>query len=197
MAELPLILLPGMAATRECFAPQFEDFPELVVPDWIEPLPNESLAEYAKRFAAVIDPGMPCVIGGMSFGGIVATELCKHLDAKALVLIASLQSPDERPRRARWLCRLLGLLPSPLVWCGQRLAQLLLVIWSARALANWQASDPPIPCPVHRLHGERDPALPARCAPNAEIVPGGRHVLTLSHPRCVRELIRDALNTRR
>lgn len=210
-----------MGATRAVFAPQFTDFPELIVPAWIEPERGETLAAYAKRLAAVIDPGMPCVIGGMSFGGMVATEMCKHLDAKALVLIASLQHPDERPRRARWVCTLVGRMPAWLVWCGQLLARVLapiawclttrngwslyrqawgnsatLLAWSARALAHWEASDTAIPCPVFRLHGGRDPALPAkRCATgdDVDLVDGGRHVLTLSHPARVRAIINRAI----
>lgn len=218
MAELPLILFPGLGATGDVFAPQFADFPELIVPEWIAPLRGESLAGYAERFAGIINPGMPCVVGGISFGGMVATEVCKHLDTRALVLIASLQSPREMPRRARWFARLFGLLPSPVVWLGQRLAQLCapiawcvttrngwslyrqawgnsarLVVWSCRAMAGWTASESPIPCPVIRLHGDRDPALPAHCAPGAELVRGGRHVLTLSHPDVVSEAIRSAI----
>lgn len=224
MPAPPLILLPGLAATREVFAPQLAAFPDLVVPEWIEPARDESLAGYAQRLAAVVDPGVPCVVGGLSFGGMVATELCKHLDARALVLIATLAHPRERPRRARWGCAVLGRTPDWLVWCAQRVAWLLaplawcvttrsawtlyrqawaqparIITWSARAIAGWEASDVPIACPVLRIHGAWDPVLPARAAvaAGAEIVPRGLHVLTLWHPRRVNALLERARGAER
>ncbi len=72
---LPLILLSGMAADARLFALQQADFPGLVVPDWIEPRPKEPLPAYAARLARLVDPGRPCLVGGASFGGLVALEL--------------------------------------------------------------------------------------------------------------------------
>ena len=42
---LPLILLSGMGADERVFQRQREAFPDLVVPKWITPDPQESLAE--------------------------------------------------------------------------------------------------------------------------------------------------------
>src|SRR5262245_58908450 len=72
MADLPLLLLPGMAADARLFEGQLAQFPTLRVPSWIDPLPGESLRAYATRFARVVDPGVPCIVGGASFGGVVA-----------------------------------------------------------------------------------------------------------------------------
>jgi pimeloyl-ACP methyl ester carboxylesterase len=101
--KMPLILLSGMAADERLFAPQRAAFPQLLVPAWIEPLPQESLRSYAGRLARRIDPGRPCVVGGVSFGGIVALEMAVHLQARACVLISSVRSPVEFP----WWYRLL------------------------------------------------------------------------------------------
>jgi predicted esterase len=81
MADTPLILFAGMGADERLFAPQREAFPQLVVPKWIEPVPGESLAEYARRFAEYVDPGVECYVGGASFGGFVALEVARHLTA--------------------------------------------------------------------------------------------------------------------
>jgi len=67
MQALPLILFSGMGADDGVFEPQLKSFPQLTVPRWIEPLAHESLAHYAKRFAAQIDPHVPCFVGGASF----------------------------------------------------------------------------------------------------------------------------------
>src|SRR3954466_14008672 len=99
----PLILLPGMGADERLFAPQRSEFPEMVVPRWIAPEPEESLAHYAERLARQVDPRTRCFVGGASFGGFVAMEMARHLDARAIFLIGSVRSPDELPRRVRAL----------------------------------------------------------------------------------------------
>lgn len=50
MADAPLILLSGMGADERVFAGVKEEIPELVVPRRIDPLPDESLRDYARRF---------------------------------------------------------------------------------------------------------------------------------------------------
>src|SRR5207244_10859524 len=65
--------------------------------------PGESPRAYAGRLAAVVDPGRPCVVGGASFGGVVALEMARHLDAVACILIGSVPSPTGLPRRWRML----------------------------------------------------------------------------------------------
>src|SRR4051794_30719168 len=94
---VPLILLSGMAADERLFAPQRAAFPHLVVPAWIEPLAKEPLPAYAARLARQVDPGRPCIVGGASFGGLVALEMAHYLQARACVLISSVRSPRELP----------------------------------------------------------------------------------------------------
>jgi pimeloyl-ACP methyl ester carboxylesterase len=101
--QIPLILLSGMGADERILEPQIEKFPRLIVPKWIDPLPNESIPSYARRFAERIDPTRPCFIGGASFGGFVAVEMARHLDAKACFLIGSVKSADDLPLRVRIL----------------------------------------------------------------------------------------------
>jgi pimeloyl-ACP methyl ester carboxylesterase len=97
----PVILLPGLAANAAVFAPQCEALPDIVVPPRLKPERGESLVEYAGRFARRLDPGRRCIVGGMSFGGIVATELCHHLDVERCLLIGSISHPRHLPRWAR------------------------------------------------------------------------------------------------
>src|SRR5262249_3648447 len=99
MSDVPIILLSGMAADERLFAPQRAAFPSLRVPAWIAPRPGEPLRAYAARLARQVDPGCPCLVGGASFGGVVALEMAPLLQARACVLIGSIRAPDELPRR--------------------------------------------------------------------------------------------------
>ncbi len=204
-----VILLPGLAANEAVFAPQCEAFPDIVVPPWLKPERDESLAEYAERFARRIDPGGRCIVGGMSFGGVMATELCHHLDVERCLVIASVRHPRYLPKRVRgalavarrlpvWTARLpIGvargtrrliepLLPPVLrnLWGQLGTADAELASWSLGALAQWESSGP-CPCPIEQIHGSRDLIFPVGSAPGAEIVPGGTHVLTLTRPDAV------------
>ncbi len=118
--EVPLILLSGMGADERLFHHQREAFPQLIVPMWIEPEPQESLASYARRLALLIDPDVPCFVGGASFGGLVAMEMARHLDTIACFLIASVRSTDELP----WQIRVLR----PLNRLGTKHAERLIIL---------------------------------------------------------------------
>ena len=205
--ETPLILLPGLGASAAIFAPQREVFSNLVVPDWPTPNPCESLSAYAKRLATRLDPGIPCIVGGISFGGILATELGKHMDARQCILISSVKHPDYLPVRVRILLPLARHVPALLIQLGEVLlrtfrpvARLFLseasfhlycqacharseiAAWSLWALATWQPSPEQLRCPIAQVHGTRDRVFPVRCAPGAYLVRGGKHVLTISNP---------------
>src|SRR5687768_11148554 len=101
--SVPLILLSGMGADERLFEPQREAFPNLQVPVWIDPLPGESLRAYAVRMAHKVDPGCPCIVGGASFGGMVALEMAPLLQARACLLIGSVRSSEELSWRWRAL----------------------------------------------------------------------------------------------
>lgn len=212
---LPLILLPGMGADARLFRAQAAAFANLVTPNWITPQPEETLPSYAKRMAAAVDPGGPCLVGGVSFGGMVALEMARHLDARACLLIASIRSPDELPWRLRMLRRPVRLVPNTcgsVATCCARMALALglrrwkgplreeleqladtegrFLLWSGKAILNWQPTLPPLGIPVIHLHGTQDHILPARLTHPDVLVPGAGHVLPLTHPEAVNEFLR-------
>lgn len=100
---LPLILLPGLGADYRVFFRQAEVVPNIIIPEWLDPMPRESLQSYARRLADQVDPGGPCHVGGLSFGGMLAHYVARHLEAKTCLLIGSLNSPWELPWRYRVL----------------------------------------------------------------------------------------------
>lgn len=214
----PLILLPGLGTDAALFAVQRIAFPNLIVPAWLPPLKRETLPEYAARMATAVNPGGPCVIGGLSFGGMVALEMTRHLDARGCVLISSLTSPRQLPIGMRCLSPLAWLLPrrsdrvislfgtvllktlGPLL--PTRMKQLCvhfsktkgtMLPWACRAVTSWRPSTDSWPCPVWHLHGNADPIFPVRYTHPDELVPGGGHLLPLTHPFLVNKFLVDAM----
>lgn len=215
-APLPLILFSGLGADAAIFAPQKIRFPQLIVPEWKRPQPNESLNHYCERMAGSLSVTQPCVIGGASFGGIIALEIAKHLNPLAVLLIGSVQEPAHLPSHVQALRPLRGLvnwLPVSLFQqsaaplgsrTGCRLAPHMgglarqfseadrtVLRWSMRQLLTW--SEPPVvTCPVYRIHGDRDRVLPLRGSPDV-IVRGGGHVISLTHAGPVNAFIDHCL----
>jgi pimeloyl-ACP methyl ester carboxylesterase len=204
-----------MGADARLFRPQLAAFPNLVVPNWIPPKPYESLAEYARRFAAVIDRGRPCFVGGASFGGFVALEMAPHLNARGCFLIGSARSPAELPRRIRLLRpfgRAVGAMPvrllRPTAWVARQAvgrfshpltrsflrhlqqADREFLRWGSQAALGWTPSPDTAGVPVFQIHGGRDRIFPARRSRADLVLTDGGHLISLTHAAAVNDFLR-------
>lgn len=198
----PLVLLPGLSGDPRVFEPQRVAFANLVVPRWISPEPYESLCEFARRMASHLDPG-PCVIGGVSFGGIVALEMTRFLDARACILVATVRSRSGLPlalrvaspvvSRAsdRTLHRAMNVASASGIQCvkekGDDRDASRFRAWALRALARWRPAEPS--CILRQIHGERDRTFRARASGADVILPGAGHLLTRTHAAAVNAFI--------
>ena len=217
-SEIPLILFSGMGADARVFAGQKKVFPNLSVPTWIEPMPDESLASYASRWATLINLGKPCFVGGASFGGFVALEMVRHLDVVACFLIGSVRSPAQFPKGFRALRKMAPMadaLPfelatllskaalassGPLV--GNHVQDLLkqmkesdasFLRWACRAVLTWEGTPIVGNVPVYQIHGENDFVLPVANTIPDVIVPGAGHALSMSHPAEVNAFLAEKM----
>ena len=208
--SIPILLLPGMAADERLFESQLARFSHLKVPSWIEPFPRESLQAYAARLAKVVDPSVPCIIGGASFGGIIALEMSPHLQTMACVLIGAARSPKEFPWRWRLMRPLAMLGPN---WLGglakviasvgcvvlargtvrrlKRLSQTesAFVRWAICAVLRWSPSPAAQAMLVDHIHGSADRIFPVELVRPSVIVPGGSHALSLFRPGAVNDFL--------
>jgi pimeloyl-ACP methyl ester carboxylesterase len=213
-----LILLPGLGADHRLLEPQRREFPQMVTPTWIPPLRNESLSEYAARMAETVtlSHDAPLILGGVSLGGMLAYEMARYLKPDALVLIASCRTRRGlRPlyRMGRWLLPLVPmqawsiakLLSGPVVRIrlGVPPERKELAIrmfkemdscfmhWALQAILRWE---PTLleGIRVFHIHGGRDPLIPVRRVNADEIVPGGGHMINVSHARQVNDFIKKA-----
>jgi len=89
-------------------------FKKLVLPahfeikhiEWIPNIKNETLANYTKRLFAQMDTTKPFSLVGLSFGGMVATELSKITSPKQIIIISSVSTNMQIP----WYFKLFGML---------------------------------------------------------------------------------------
>jgi pimeloyl-ACP methyl ester carboxylesterase len=166
---------------------------------------------------AIDEPESPYVLGGASFGGMVALEMSKHLRPSALALIGSAFCGREvrrwlravelvghtLPTRVIDACRLLAPLAAPIVSSGSRVdPELFLdmlrgtptefIRWASRAIMRWKWEGE-IACPVYRLHGSRDRIICPPRAGGVSLVEGAGHVISLSHPEETNRFLADIL----
>jgi pimeloyl-ACP methyl ester carboxylesterase len=212
-----LVMLPGVGADERLFGPQLEAFPAMTIPPWIEPCGGESLPDYAGRLARSIDAQRPLVVGGVSFGGMVAYEMARHLPVDGVVLIASCRTRAgirSSLRGLRWLHRLLPAssvrLVRPFAPWGVRVlwqvpaAYRRLCIdmfndcdprflkWALQAILNWTPSAAP-DVPVHQIHGQRDRVIPAATVAADQFIADGGHLINLTHAAVVNRFVQGVV----
>lgn len=82
--------ISGLGADKRIFSKlNLDQRINIIHIDWIEPNKNESLKNYAKRLGSVIDVTQLFAIVGVSFGGMIATELAKVYEPKITIAISS------------------------------------------------------------------------------------------------------------
>jgi pimeloyl-ACP methyl ester carboxylesterase len=218
-SRFQLVLIPGLGADYRQWEPQALAFPGLIVPAWISPQPGETLPNYAARLAETIPCQQPLVLGGSSFGGMLACEMAPHLRPKAVVLIGSCRSPVALRRGVRLLRPILCRIPCWAIKIAKRLAPLGVqtfrrleprfrrlcatmfqqsdprwVQWALGAILQWQPT-PFAGTPVFHIHGRRDRMIRASRVKPDRMLPDAGHLLNLSHAGQVNDFIRTVISS--
>lgn len=205
-----LIFLPGLGADTRLFDPQRTDFPDLISPPWLDPERSESLAKYAARMAERIRSSLPAenrplVLGGVSFGGMLAAEMAPLLKPDAVVLIGSALHPREiafslkmMTIASRWMpaptgpsARVMGRAfirrLGPMTREQRRFLETMIdavpfafLKWAGDAIFGWRGAEK-IESKLVRLHGELDRIIPFPAADLVHKIHGAGHVSNVSH----------------
>lgn len=212
-----MIFIPGMGADGRMFAAQRAHGFDFDVPPWLIPNKTDSLRDYAKRLRDVLKLSGPCIIMGVSFGGMVAGELGSLCDAKCVLLVASCRSRNSIPRyywpvelvsRALpdWAIRRRVAVSSRLMAQLESLdeEQFALIRRMAmdisipflrrvgRMILNWSGA-PPLPCPSFHIHGQIDRIIPQRMVRADQVVLGGGHLINMTFADQVNRFIETSL----
>ncbi|NIJ55290.1 alpha/beta hydrolase [Dyadobacter arcticus] len=89
-SKMNVYFLSGLGADKRVFSKlKLDD--QFVVNhiEWIKPEKKETLAHYASRLIAQIDTTRPFQLVGLSFGGIIASEMSDIIQPKQIILISS------------------------------------------------------------------------------------------------------------
>ncbi|PQB04591.1 alpha/beta fold hydrolase [Aureitalea marina] len=212
--KIPVYFVPGLAAGEEIFRnirlP--EDTYQWFVLDWLIPGKREKLSEYAERMANRVQHEN-AVLVGVSFGGVVAQEMSRYLQLRKLIIISSVKTRQEMPRRLHYarMTRAYYLIPTRAVLSAKDLKKFAIgprtkkrlaiyqeylsvrnryyLDWAIRNMVCWKrtVADPSV---VH-IHGDHDLIFPIENIDGVRTVENGTHVMIINKGRVVSNMIRD------
>jgi pimeloyl-ACP methyl ester carboxylesterase len=206
MSKIPVYFMPGLAASTAIFERiQLSDADfEVHLLEWEIPLAKESLDEYAKRIAKKIKRENPVLIG-VSFGGILVQEMAKHIDVRKVIIISSVKSNLEFPRRMKIAktTKAYKLIPMSLILNLENLAKFSFgakinhrlklyekflsvrdigyLEWAVEKVILWDRTVPDES--VIHIHGDMDDVFPIKYIKECTVVEGGTHIMILNKYR--------------
>jgi pimeloyl-ACP methyl ester carboxylesterase len=210
MSKIPVYFMPGLAASSAIFERIHLDEAvfEMCFLEWEIPETKESLTDYAIRISKKIKHPNPVLIG-VSFGGILVQEIAKHIDARKVIIISSVRSSVEFPRRMKIgkTTKAYKLIPMKLILNIENLAKysfgekvnkriklyekflavrdLHYLQWAVESVILWDRNK--IDENVIHIHGDKDDVFPIKYIKSCIIVKGGTHVMILNKYKWLNE----------
>ncbi len=195
--------MPGLAASATIFERIAlpEAVFEMIPLEWEIPLEMESLANYAQRIAEKITRPNPVLVG-VSFGGILVQEMAKYVNARKVIIISSVKTNLEFPRRMKIAksTKAYKLIPMSLILNVENLVKfsfgetvnqrlklyekflsvrdLHYLEWSVEQVILWDRTV--VDDTVIHIHGDEDEVFPMKYIKNCIVVKGGTHVMILN-----------------
>lgn len=206
--------ISGLGADERVFSFLDLSFCEPVYINWIPPLKKESLESYALRLRKEIPETHPVIVG-ISFGGMLATEMAKADPDIHAIIIASSKTTKEFPsylRMAKYF-PLYNWMPGKMLKRSAYMVKWVLgknqkeqkriileiirdtdiefVKWAFGAILNWKNEI--VPDNIIHIHGTADRLLPYRLVKADHLIEGGPHVLPLDKHEEVSALLKKIL----
>lgn len=200
MSKIPVYFMPGLAANPLIFERiKLDDaLFDVHYLEWELPKHKETLEDYAKRIAVCVKKENSVLIG-VSFGGILVQEMAKFLNVQKVIIISSVKSKFEFPKRIRFARKTLvyKLIPIRLILSFGKLAQFVFgekmshrmqlydtflsvrdvyyLKWAVEKVVLWNRSQEDER--VIHIHGDRDNMFPIQNIRKCVVVEGGTHVM--------------------
>ena len=216
--KIHIYFMPGLAAGSNIFEYiQLSDQKfELHYLEWIEPdSENEALSTYASRYTKLIKHERPVLIG-VSFGGILVQEIGMILEVRQLVIISSIKSANEMPKRLKFLkkSRIYKLFPSRqlskledfsrfnfhphLKKKGELYSKYLRVRnekylnWSLNEVLHWKSKSS-VKNLIH-IHGTKDEIFPIKYVKECIPIEGGTHAMIIVKAKKISNILETILS---
>lgn len=94
---IKIYAIPGLGTTKKLLVNLRITNTEVIVLEWPLPEKKDTMSSYAKKFLLYIDVSKPFYLLGVSFGGMICTELNKLISPVKSFLISTSKTRDELP----------------------------------------------------------------------------------------------------
>lgn len=184
--------------------------------DWLLPKSRESLEDYSARMCKRVKHENPVLLG-VSFGGIIVQEMAQHIKVRRIIIISSVKSDKELPRRMRFakFTKAFKILPTSLARHVDAFEKLAVgdfakkraklykkylsitdtryLDWAIEKMVCWERPEP-YPGVVH-IHGDKDEIFPYKYIDGCIKVPGGTHVMIINRFRWFNQHLENIILT--
>jgi pimeloyl-ACP methyl ester carboxylesterase len=212
---MKVYFLSGLGADKTVF--QFLDlkYCEPIFISWIKPFHNEILSSYALRLKDFYKIPDDAIICGLSFGGMLATELAKEFSSLKVILISSAKTKYEMPPfyRVGKYFSMHNFAPAPIqrwfmlnikFFFGLTTPIYIKVYeeliknsdidfnkWAVTALVNWNNTH--IPGNITHIHGTTDKILPYKYVKCNHTIKQGGHLMIMEQASLISKLLQDII----
>ena len=207
MSKIHVYFMPGMAASPSIFEriQLPSDTFEMHLLEWLLPEKEETIEAYAQRVAKDIKHDN-VILMGVSFGGILVQEMKAFVNPKKVIIISSVKSNKELPRKMKVAktTKAYKLIPtqlfenidmltkftfgSSIIKQRLKLYEKFLSVrdkhyldWAIEQIINWKRTE--IDSEVIHIHGDADEVFPIKYIQNPIVVKGGTHIMILTKYR--------------
>ena len=213
---MTIYFLSGLGADSRAF--KYLTFPantEIVFIDWLIPEKNEPLRSYAKRIAEKIDHSKPFILVGLSFGGILATEILEFITPQKTILLSSVTRRQELPfyylmagffklnkiiplkstNKINFLTNWVFGISAPKD--KLLLAEILAATnsefsrWAVNEILNWKRTV--TPSNLIRIHGNKDRVLPMIKFKPDYLIKDGGHLIVVTQAKEISKILEAAI----
>lgn len=207
-----IVLFSGMGGDKRMFGPTRLPGFDLVTPDHLDSEEGESLADFAERTADHHDLSADDVVGGVSFGGMLASQISARRKLAGAILLASCHQTRRLPAGYRVVERFSRVIPDALLglrsWpplvrgrfspIDEKNAEIMIEMARGysplmlrrfgRMIVEWPGVET-FSCPMLAVHGDGDRILPPSCIDAHLVLPAAGHAFTLTHPEPINAAI--------
>ena len=207
MTKIHVYFMPGLGASPTIFEriQLPSDIFEMHLLEWLLPKNEEALEDYALRMAKNVKHDKAILVG-VSFGGILVQEMKAFLNTRKVIIISSIKSNEELPRKMKIakITKAYKLIPtkllknievfakfsfgSSIVKQRLKLYERFLSVrdknyldWGIENIINWKRTE--IDTKIIHIQGDEDEVFPIKYIKNAIIVKGGTHIMILTKYR--------------
>jgi len=210
---MQVYFITGLGADKSVFQLLRLNYCEPIFIDWIKPLHKETLQHYALRLKDAYNIPDDAVIIGLSFGGMLATEIAKACPSAKVILLSSSKTGKEIPQFYK-----IGKYLPLYKWAPAAIQKWIMLLqesrfgvhskqgkeiyrqvikqadisfntWAIWALIHWDNTT--IPPNITHIHGTNDKILPYKLVKaNITLMHGG-HLMVLENAGAVSNILKE------